>query len=298
MLKRVPGRGRLLACAISLPAQGPARVAVGDWPEMRGPNRDGISARTGLINSWKLNGENFLWRVPDGGRSAPIVMGNRVYVQNPSGRGAAAAGARHGARRRHRQGRLGIQVQHLPERRAAAPHRLGLAGGRSRDRQHLRAERRRRSHRAEPRRQAALGPLVRRGVRRVHDARRPDDVAGRRRRSGDRQRRRLQLGNGGRARHRFIALDKRTGDVVYVSNPGGRPYDTAYASPIIATINGMRLLIAGLGDGGVHAIKPQTGEKVWSFLAAKRAINTGVAVSGNTCSSRTATRTSRATSWG
>ena len=81
--------------------------------------------------------------------------------------------------------------------------------------------------------------------------------------------------------HRFIALDKRTGDVRYVSNPGGRPYDTAYAPPVIATINGMRLLIAGLGDGAVHAIKPQTGERVWSYAASKRAINTGVSVSGN-----------------
>ena len=39
----------------------------------------------------------------------------------------------------------------------------------------------------------------------------------------------------GRA-HRFIALNKRNGEVVYVSNPGGRPYDTAYAPPIIANI--------------------------------------------------------------
>ncbi len=82
--------------------------------------------------------------------------------------------------------------------------------------------------------------------------------------------------------HRLIALDKKTGDVVYVANPGGRPYDTAYSAPTIATINGMRLLIAGLGDGGVHAIKPQTGEKVWSFVAAKRAVNTGVVVRNNT----------------
>ena len=65
-----------------------------------------------------------------------------------------------------------------------------------------------------------------------------------------------------------------------MSNPGGRPYDTAYAAPLIATINGLRLLIVGLGDGGIHAIKPQTGEKVWSFVAAKRAINTGVVVKG------------------
>src|SRR5262249_45257394 len=50
--------------------------------------------------------------------------------------------------------------------------------------------------------------------------------------------------------------------------------------PTIATINGLRLLIAGTGDGAVHAMKPQTGEKVWSFVAAKRAINTGVVVKG------------------
>jgi outer membrane protein assembly factor BamB len=81
--------------------------------------------------------------------------------------------------------------------------------------------------------------------------------------------------------HRFVAMDKRTGDIVYVANPGGRPYDTAYASPLIATINGLRMLIVGLGDGGIHAFKPQTGEKIWSFVAAKRAINTGVVVKGN-----------------
>src|SRR4029450_2782412 len=36
--------------------------------------------------------------------------------------------------------------------------------------------------------------------------------------------------------HRFVALDKRTGEIVWVSSPGGRPYDTAYAAPTIATI--------------------------------------------------------------
>ena len=47
-----------------------------------------MSKETGLVEKWALNGENFLWRAPYGGRSAPIVMGNRVYVQNPSGHGA------------------------------------------------------------------------------------------------------------------------------------------------------------------------------------------------------------------
>jgi outer membrane protein assembly factor BamB len=81
--------------------------------------------------------------------------------------------------------------------------------------------------------------------------------------------------------HRLVALDKASGDIVYVANPGARPYDTAYASPLIATINGMRQLIVGLGDGAIHSIKPQTGQKLWSFVAAKRAINTGVVVKGN-----------------
>ena len=84
----------------------------------------------------------------------------------------------------------------------------------------------------------------------------------------------------GRA-HRLMALDKHTGDIIYVAAPGGRPFDTAYASPIITTIDGMRMLITGLGNGAVHAIKPQTGETLWSFPAARRAINTGVVVRGN-----------------
>lgn len=77
----------LLSTSLNTEAQGPRRVAMGDWPEMRGPNRDGLSRETGLIDRWALNGENFLWRAPYGGRSAPVVMGNRVYLQNPSGRG-------------------------------------------------------------------------------------------------------------------------------------------------------------------------------------------------------------------
>ena len=66
-----------------------SRVALGDWPEARGPHRNGTSDEKGLIEKWALNGENFLWRAPYGGRSAPVVMGNRVYVQNPAGMGDA-----------------------------------------------------------------------------------------------------------------------------------------------------------------------------------------------------------------
>src|SRR4029079_3458322 len=88
MLKRTCLAAAIVAgLCVSLPAQSPRKVRAGDSPEVRGPDRDGISVEKGLINTWKLNGENFLWRVPGGGRSTPIVMGNRVYVQQPIGRG-------------------------------------------------------------------------------------------------------------------------------------------------------------------------------------------------------------------
>jgi hypothetical protein len=69
---------------------------------------------------------------------------------------------------------------------------------------------------------------------------------------------------------------------MWVSAPGGRPYDTTYAAPIIANINGTRLLIQGASDGVVYAIKPQTGEPVWKYEISKRGINTGVVVHGTT----------------
>src|SRR5258708_36454325 len=82
-------------------------------------------------------------------------------------------------------------------------------------------------------------------------------------------------GSNGSRWHRFIAMNKRTGETMWVSTPGGRPYDTAYALPTIATINGLRMLICGLGDGGVYAIKPQTGEEMWGPVVAERGVHAG-----------------------
>ena len=248
-------------------------MALGDWPEMRGPQRDGVSTETGLIEKWALNGENFLWRAPYGGRSAPIVMGNRVYVQNPSGRGAALQERVMCARRRHRQGGLGIQVQHLPERRAAAPRRLGLAGRRPRDRQHLRAGRRR----ARSSRSSKDGKLLwERSIGEefaaftTHGGRTTSPLI-----DGDLVIVSAAISNWGALRRAAAPLRRarqahRRHRLRRDARAAGRTTPN-YSAPVIATINGMRLLICGSGDGGVHAIKPQTGEKVWSFVAAKRA---------------------------
>jgi outer membrane protein assembly factor BamB len=277
--------GALAAAQKPLPA--PARaasrgVALGDWPEARGPDRDGVSREKGLVEKFALNGQNFLWRAPYGGRSAPIVMGNRVYVQNPSG---------HGPELQERvmaldadTGKVIWEYKFNIFQSDVPPHRVGWA-----------------SPAADP----ETGNVYALGVGATVLALSKDGKLLWERSVGEEFA--AFTTHGGRTMsplvdgdlvivsaaisswgtqanraHRFIALDKKTGDIVWVASPGGRPYDTAYALPMIATINGTRLLICGTGDGAIHALKPQTGEKVWSYIASKRAINTGVAVSGST----------------
>jgi len=82
-------------------------------------------------------------------------------------------------------------------------------------------------------------------------------------------------------RHRYFAFDKRTGELVWVGLPGGRPFDTNYSTPVVAEIEGRRLLIGGNSDGGVHAMNIGTGAKVWTFKLSKRGLNTNVVIDGN-----------------
>src|SRR5271163_2940968 len=62
--------------------------SVGDWPDWRGPDRNGISQEKGLPDKWSLDGKGVAWKAPYGGRSAPIVLGDHLYLENTSGAGA------------------------------------------------------------------------------------------------------------------------------------------------------------------------------------------------------------------
>jgi outer membrane protein assembly factor BamB len=282
MVALVAAAGLVASAQRPASSAAPRGIALGDWPEARGPNRDGTSKETGLVEKWALNGENFLWRAPYGGRSAPIVVGNRVYVQNPSG---------HGPELQERVMALDVDTgKPVWEytfnifQSDVPPHRVGWA-----------------SPAVDPETGNVYAFSV--GAQAIalskdgkllwdrsfgeefaafttHGGRTMSPVI-----DGDLVIVGAPVSNWGaqaNRSHRLIALDKRTGEIVWVSTPGGRPYDTAYAIPVIASINGLRLLIAGLGDGAFHAVKPQTGERVWSYIASKRSINTGVAVKGST----------------
>ena len=55
-----------------------------DWPQWRGPNRDGISAETGLAASWPAAGPPVVWKVKGLGQgysSLAISKGRRARIQ-------------------------------------------------------------------------------------------------------------------------------------------------------------------------------------------------------------------------
>jgi len=58
------------------------RSAAPDWPQWRGRHRDGISAETGLLQSWPEGGPKLLWKVSGIGRgySSPVVVADGVYI--------------------------------------------------------------------------------------------------------------------------------------------------------------------------------------------------------------------------
>jgi outer membrane protein assembly factor BamB len=79
----------------------------------------------------------------------------------------------------------------------------------------------------------------------------------------------------------YYAFDKLSGDLLWTSPVGEAPKDTNYSNPVIAVVDGQRLLVGGGADGGVHAINARTGEPVWSFRMSKRGLNATAAVDGD-----------------
>jgi outer membrane protein assembly factor BamB len=58
-----------------------------DWPQWRGPARDGISRETGLLKEWPPEGPKLLWQAKDLGQgySTPAVVGERLYLISNKG---------------------------------------------------------------------------------------------------------------------------------------------------------------------------------------------------------------------
>jgi outer membrane protein assembly factor BamB len=52
-----------------------------DWPQFLGPDRNGVSAETGLISEWPAEGPKIVWRTPLGvSMSGIAIVGDRLYT--------------------------------------------------------------------------------------------------------------------------------------------------------------------------------------------------------------------------
>jgi outer membrane protein assembly factor BamB len=275
----------LLLASLTLTFPAPALAqeigSVGDWPDWRGPDRDGVSREKGLPEKWSLSGENLAWKAAYGGRSTPVVLGDHLYLQNTAGKGETE---------QERilcfnadTGKLLWEYKFNLFQSDVPPHRVGWASpaadpetgnvyvfGVNNLLTALTQDGKKLWERSIT---EEFSPFTTHGGRTVSPIIDADLVIVSTPTS--------TWGSQANRAQRFIALDKRTGEIVWISTPGGRPYDTSYAPMNIVTVNGMRLLVTGGADGAALAMKPETGEPVWSLVIAKRGLNTGIVMHGN-----------------
>lgn len=88
----------------------------------------------------------------------------------------------------------------------------------------------------------------------------------------------------GPPRDRFLAFDKRTGDLVWDSTPGVGPpmlADSSFSTPVFETRGGRRVFYVGLGCGNVACINALNGAPLWRYQAAKGGINCSPVLHGD-----------------
>ena len=271
--------------AFSVWSAGWLQVSAGaaDWPMWRGPDAAGVSAETGLPSTWSPEGGNLRWKLPIGGRSTPIVVDGRVCVITLAEPDTPPRWQEQISCFNAETGNLEWEFRYKVFLTDIPHHRVGWA-----------------SLAADP----ATGHIYANGIEgMVHCLDRNGKVVWSRslkeevgRISGYGGRtvtptlhgnllfvNFLNAGWGSTAipRDRFYALDKRTGETVWLATPGKAPKDTTYTVPVVRRINGQDLLIGGNADGSIYGLSLATGERVWGFPFSKRGINSSVVVQGS-----------------
>ena len=270
-----------LAC-LALFAAGTARAQ--DWPSWRGRAQNGVSDLTNLVSSWSTDGENLIWFQEYVARSTPAVFDGRVCANGRTGEDAdkreivTCWNAQDGTKLwEHAFSVLNTTVPFnrvgwgsvTGDPDTGYLYALNIDG-------HLHCFDRDGNIVWSWRLSEDLGRASGYGGRTSSPVVDED---------------RLILGVigsawgslGGPPRHRYVAFDKRTGRVRWVSTPGGQPADMNTQSvPIIAVVNGQRLIIDGNADGNIYALQARTGTKVWEFHLSKRGINVSPVIDGTT----------------
>jgi outer membrane protein assembly factor BamB len=247
---------RFLGCACGAVLLSLAAYA-GDWPQWRGPQRNGISAETGLLKEWPKAGPRLVWQAKDigDGYATPSVVGNRIYILSNRGLDNEFVQARSTQDGKQvwasRLGKVGNpnQMPSFPTARStptidgALMYALGsdgdlacleTASGKIRWQKSLRAD-----FGGHPGQWAySESPLV----------------------DGD-----VVVVTPGGAQATIVALNKKTGETIWKSAvPGGD--DAAYASIIIVEAAGHKQYVQFLAKG-VAGVDARTGQFLWRYDA-------------------------------
>jgi outer membrane protein assembly factor BamB len=250
--------------------------AQADWPHWRGAEQNGYSPEQGLPSDWSQDGKNLLWQAPVGCRSTPLILNDRVYMINRVGSGE---------RQQERVMALDLDTGNVIwEYRFnvfltdVVYHRVGWA-----------------NLAADP----ETGYIYAHGIQGLMFCFDKDgtiiwqrsltEELGRISGYGGRTYSPIiegdlviissltsSWGPHAKGAHRFFGMDKLTGEIQWISEAGETPLDTAYSVPVTTTLDGARIMFAGLADGSIAALRPTTGETLWRFPLSMRAIMSSV----------------------
>jgi outer membrane protein assembly factor BamB len=228
-------------------------AAADDWPQWRGPQRNGVSKETGLLKEWPRGGPKLLWEVKDvgNGYSTPSVVSDQIYLMSNRGdeEFVLALNVKDGSTAWSKPlGKVGINrgpqypgARSTPTVDGEVLYALGsdgdlacldTAGGGVRWKKNLKTD-----FNGQPGNWAyAESPLI------------DGDV--------------LVCTPGGR-QATIVALNKENGEVIWRSAvPGGD--QAAYASPIVVEVGGMKEYVQFL-QKGVVGVDARTGKFLWRY---------------------------------
>jgi outer membrane protein assembly factor BamB len=234
----------LILSVIALNAQAPS----GDWPQWRGPERNGISRETGLLSQWPRSGPPVVWSAAmlGAGYGSIAVQGERVYVQGMRNRQSVVSALNRA------DGKL-LWVRNIgaarEDGRGSGPRSTPTVEG---DRLYALTEN---GDLACLR--AADGTVVwQKNILKEFGGRNISWLI---------SESPLVDGNmvivtpGGRGAG-MVALDKMTGKTIWVSKELSD--DAGYASPIVADVGGVRTIMTFTSDAGV-GVRASDGKLMW-----------------------------------
>jgi len=78
----------VLVAGLAIRLSGQAPVPTADWPQWRGPDRNGLSKEAGLLQQWPASGPPLVWSISSlgAGYGSLAIKDDRIYVQGSNGR--------------------------------------------------------------------------------------------------------------------------------------------------------------------------------------------------------------------